>query len=121
MSMKSTIEVQNQVIFRRFSGEVCIDDMIKSWNEIFASFDDLGAYKGIVTSFLEADIKHEDSNFNLMVEYLKDYIDRITGMKVAMVMDTPLVTSTIIMNQKMKNMHIRPFASEAAALDWINA
>lgn len=119
--MKSTIEVQNQVIFRRFSGEVCIDDMIQSWKEIFANFDDLGAYRGIVTSFLEADIKHEDSNFNVMVEYLKDYIDRITGMKVAMVMDTPLVTSTIIMNQKMKNMHIRPFATEEAALDWINA
>lgn len=121
MSMKSTIEVQDQVIFRRFSGEVCIDDMLQSWKEIFADYEDLGAYRGIVTSFLEADIKHDDNNFNVMVEFLKDYVDRITGMKVAIVMDTPMVTSTIIMNQKMKNMHIRPFTTMDAALEWIDA
>ena len=119
--MKSTIEVENQVIFRRFRGGVCIDDMIQSWKEIFANYDDLSEYRGIVTSFLEADIKHDDNNFNVMVEFLKDYVERITGMKVAMVMDTPMVTSTIIMNQKMKNMHIRPFTTVDAAVEWINA
>ena len=120
MRMKISIEVQNQVIFRRFSGEVCIDDMIQSWKEIFSTYDDLGAYKGIVTSFLAADIKHEDSNLNVIVEYLKEYLDSLRGMKMAIVMDTPLVTNTIIMNQKMKNMHIRPFSTEEAALEWIN-
>lgn len=121
MSMKSTIEVQNQVIFRRFSGDICIDDMIQSWKEIFASYDDLGAYRGIVTSFLEANIKHDESNFNVMLEFLKDYLERITGMKLAIVMDTPRFTSTIIMNQKMKNMHIRPFTTVDAAVEWINS
>lgn len=119
--MNMSIEVQDQVIFRRFSGEVCIDDMIQSWKEIFASYDDLAAYKGVITSFLEADIKHDDRNFNVMVEYLKEYLDQIKGMRVAFVMDTPLVTSTIIMNQKMKNIHIRPFTTEDAALNWIKA
>ena len=121
MSKKTSIVVENQVIFRRFSGKVCIDDMIQSWKDIFARFDDLGVYKGIVTSFLEAEIKHEDHNLNVIVEYLKEYLDRIKGMKVAIVMDTPLVTNTIIMNQKMKNMHIRPFSSEEAALKWIES
>lgn len=121
MRMKIAIEEKDQVIFRRFSGEVCIEDMIQSWKEIFARYDDLGSYKGIVTSFLEADIQSEDNNLNIMVEYLKEYLDRIRGMKVAIVMDTPKVTNTIIMNQKMKSMHIRPFSTEAAALDWINA
>ena len=118
--MNISIDVQNHVIFRRFHGEVCIDDMVQSWKEIFTSYEDLGSYKGIVTSFLDADIKHEDSNLNVIVEYLKGYLDRIKGMKVAIVMDTPLVTNTIIMNQKMKNMHIRPFSTEAAALEWID-
>ncbi len=105
--MKASIEVQNQVIFRRFSGEVCIDEMLQSWKEIFAKYEDLSGYKGILTSFLDADIKHEDSNHNVMTEFLKGYLDRIKDLKVAIVMDTPLVTSTIIMNQKMKNMHIK--------------
>ena len=119
--MKASIEVQNDVIFRRFSGEVCIDDMIQSWKEIFASYEDLESYKGIVTSFLDAEIESNDNNLNVMVEYLKQYLDRIKGMKVAIVMDTPKVTNTIIMNQKMKHLHIRPFSSEEAALEWIDA
>jgi len=118
--MKTSIEVQNQVIFRHFRGEVCIEDMIQSWREIFARYDDLESYKGIVTSFLEADIQSGDNNLNIMVEYLKEYLDRIRGIKVAIVMDTPKVTNTIIMNQKMKSMHIRPFSTEEAALEWIN-
>jgi hypothetical protein len=119
--MKASIEVQNKVIFRRFSGKVCIDDMIQSWKEIFTRYEDLTSYKGILTSFLEAEIQSGDNNLNIMVEYLKEYLDRIRGLKVAIVMDTPKVTNTIIMNQKMKNMHIRPFSSEAAALEWIDS
>ncbi len=118
--MKVSIEVQNQVILRRFSGEVCIDDMIESWNEVFNRFEDLGAYKGVVISFLDADIKHEDNNLNVLVDYLKGYLDRIRGMKIAIVMDTPKVTNTIIINQKMKHLHIRHFSSEKAALEWID-
>lgn len=118
--MTISLKEQNQVIFHRFHGEVCIDDMLQSWKEIFASYQDLGSYKGILSSLLDAEVKHEDNNMNVMVEFLKGYLDRIKGMKVAMVTDTPLVTNTIIMNQKMKNMHIRPFSTEEEALDWIN-
>jgi len=121
MEMKVAIEVQHDVIFRRFHGEVSIDDMIQSWKEIFARYPDLTSFKGILTSFMDADIQSADDNLNIMVEFLKHHLDRISGMKVAFVMDTPKVTNTIIMNQKMKNMHIRPFATEEAALHWINA
>lgn len=119
--MKASIEVQNQVIFRRFSGEVCIDDMLQSWREILTRYDDLGSFKGIVTSFLEADIQIEDNNLNIVVEYLKEYLDQIKGMKVAIVMDTPIVTNTIIMNQKMMHLHIKPFSTEEEALEWIDS
>ena len=119
--MKVSLEEKGQVIFRRFQGEVGIEEMLQSWKDIFSSYEDLGAYKGIVTSLLDADIRHDDNNMNVMAEYLKGFLDRIEGLKVAIVMDTPMVTTTIIMNQKMKNMHIRPFTTEEAALRWIEA
>jgi hypothetical protein len=119
--MKTSIEVQNHVIFRRFKGGVCIDDMIQSWNEILDRYDDLGSYKGILTSFLEAEILDKDDNLNILVGHLKENLDRTMGLKVAIVMDTPKVTNTIIMSQKMKHMHIRPFSTEEAALAWIEA
>lgn len=118
-TMKASLEVQNKVIYRRFSGEVSIEDMIETWKEIFTRYEDLASYKGILTSLLDAKIEGADNNLNLVVEYLKGYLDRIRGLKVAIVMDSPKVTHTIIMNQKMKNMHIRPFSSEAAALEWL--
>jgi uncharacterized protein (DUF488 family) len=121
VEMKVSIEVHDQVIFRRFSGLVSIEDMIESWKEIFSRYGDLSAYKGIITSFLNADTKSHGNNLNRMVEYLKEYVDQTRGIKVAIVMDTPKVTSTIIMNQKMKHMHIKLFSSEEAALEWINA
>jgi len=59
--MKYTINEQNGVIIRRFSGEVCIEDMMDSWDKLLASYTNLKDYKGILTSFLDADIKHEDN------------------------------------------------------------
>ena len=79
MRMTTSIEVHNQIIFRRFYGKVCIDDMVQSWKEIFNNYEDLEAYKGVVTSFLEADIQHEDSNMNVIMEYLSGYLERIRG------------------------------------------
>ena len=72
-----------------------------------------------MTSFLEAEIQHEDSNMNVIMDYLSGYLERIRGLKVAIVMDTPMVTSTIIMGQRVKSMQIKPFSTVEAAIEWI--
>ena len=58
-------------------------------------------------------------NLNLLVEYLKGYLDRMDGIKIAVVMDTPQITSTILLGRKMKQLHIRPFTTRDAAMSWI--
>jgi hypothetical protein len=118
--MKASIEVVDNVILRCFKGDVYLDDIIDSWEETFTRFEDLMNYKGIVTDFLDADLFHEDNNMNILMDYLKGHIERLNDMKIAVVMDSPHVTNTIMLGQKMKHLQIRPFTTRKAALDWIN-
>jgi len=117
--MEVTIHEQNGVIIRRFSGEVCFEDMMESWKKLLATYSNLKDYKGILTSFLDADIKKDERNMNVMVEFLKDYLDQLKDMKIAVVMNTPLVTNTIIVGQRVISMQIKPFPTVEAAMHWI--
>ena len=117
--MEITIHEQDGVIIRRFTGQVQFDDIIESWNRLFTNYNKLKDYKGILTSFLDADIKHEDSNLNVLVEFLKGHLDQLRDLKIAIVMDTPMVTNTIIVGQRVKSLQIKPFSTEEAAMRWI--
>jgi hypothetical protein len=117
--MTETIHEQDGVIMRNFSGEVCFVDMMESWQKLLDTYPNLEDYKGILNSFLDADIKQGDSNLNVMVEFLKNHLDQLKDLKIAMVMNTPMVTSTIILGQKVRSLQIKPFSTIGAALHWI--
>jgi len=117
--MEVTIHEQNGVIIRRFSGEVCFEDMMESWDKLLTTYTNLTDYKGILTNFLNAEIKHEDRNLNVLVEFLKGYLDQLKDLKIAIVMNTPMVTNTIIMSQRLKSLQIKPFSTIEAAMEWI--
>ena len=117
--MNVSFHEQDGVIVRRFSGEVCFEDMMDSWKKLLASYKSLKDYKGILTSFLDADIKEEDSNLNVMVEFLKGNLDQLKDLKIAIVMNTPMVTNTIIVSQKVQSLQIKPFSTIEAAMQWI--
>lgn len=113
------IHEQGGVIVRRFKGDVCFEDIIESWKLLLIKYPNLETYRGILTSFLDADIKDEDVNMNIMVEFLKVHLDKLKDLRIAVVMDTPMVTNTIIMGDQMKSLQIKPFSTEDAALQWI--
>jgi len=118
--MEITIVEQDGVILRSFSGEVVLEDMIESWKKLFTAYPNLNEYKGILTTFLDAEIKHEDHNLNVLVEFLKDHLDLLKDLKIAIVMDTPMVTNTIIVGQRVKSLQIKPFSTVEAARQWID-
>lgn len=120
LGMKSFIEVRDGVIIRRFQDEVRFEDILASWEKVFVDYKNLQDYRGVVTVFLEAEMIHEDANMNALVEYLKGYLDRLKDLKIAIVMDTPMVTNTIILGQRMKPLQIKPFTTEKAALEWVH-
>ena len=117
--MTVTFHEQDGVIIRMFSGEVSFADMMESWQRLLDSYPDLKNYKGILTSLLDADIQPADTNLNVMIEFLKNHLDQLKDLKIAIVMNTPLVTNTIIMSQKVKSLQIKPFTTIDAAIIWI--
>ena len=119
--MEVTIHEQNGVIIRSFSGEVCFEDMIESWKLLLSSYPNLKEYKGILTTFLDADIKHEDHNLNVLVEFLKGYLDQSKDLKIAIVTNTPMVTNTFILSQRVNFLQIKPFSTVEAAVQWIDS
>jgi len=54
-----------------------------------------------------------------VVDFLKGKLDQLKDLKIAIVMDTPMVTNTIIMGQKVKSLQIKPFSTFEAAMQWI--
>ena len=117
--MEITIHEQNGVIIRQFSGEVHFDDIMESWTQLLSNYSNLEDYKGIVTNFLDARITHEDHNLNVLVDFLKGHLEKLKDLKIAIVMDTPMVTNTLIVGQRVKFLQIKPFSTEEAALKWI--
>ena len=117
--MKASIEDNHNVIIGRFEKDVYVDDIIDFSNAIFSRFDYLTAYKGLVIDFLDAEVHHKEKNLNILVKYLEGNLDRMKGMKVATVMDTPFVTIAMMLDRKIKQIQIRPFTTMKAAMHWI--
>jgi hypothetical protein len=118
--MKTSFEVADNVIIRRFTGDITQADITESWRVLFSRYKDLAPYKGMIIDLLNAKLVQDRSKFNDMVRYVKGKLDRMTDMKVAVVMDTPQVTQIILMDHMIQQIQIRPFATFQGAMDWIN-
>ena len=117
--MEISTHEQNGVIVRNFSGSVNYQDIVNSWNLFFEKYENLENYKGIVQNYLDAEFDPKEVNLNELVDYLKEHLGQLKEFKIGVVMDTPLVTHTIIMSTKASPLQIRPFSSTEAALSWI--
>ena len=118
--MEIAIHEENGVIVRQFSGEVQFDDIIESWAKLLANYPNLKAYKGILTNYLDAKVKHNERNLNVLVEFLQGNLDQLKDLKIAVVQDTPMITNTIILGQKVKALQIKPFTTMDAAMAWVS-
>ena len=118
--MDTPIEVKDEIIMRCYKGLVTLDDVIKSWDEVFSKFENLTIYKGFVSDMLDVDLRFKEKDLNRLADYLTGHIDRIKDMKLAVVMDTPLVIHPILMNHLLKKLQIRPFTTMDAAIKWIS-
>lgn len=119
--MSVTIDIQDQVIIRRFSGSVCYQDVIEAWQETFEKYTDLSDYDGVVSTYQEASLSIEDGNLNEVVEFLRSSLSQLSEMRIAFVMDTPLVTNTMIIDQENHRAEVKQFKSEKQAITWIRS
>ncbi|MGW8317517.1 MAG: hypothetical protein ACWGNV_18110 [Bacteroidales bacterium] len=117
--MKPSFEVSDNVILRRFVGDITQDDIIESWKVLFARYKDLGPYRGLVIDLLNARLLQERKKFLQMVEFLKQQTGQLEDKKIAYLMDNPQVTQVILLDHQIEQLQIRPFATLKGAMDWI--
>ena len=117
--MEVSIHELDGVIIRHFSGKVCFQDIVKDWEKLIITYNKLDNYKGILHNYLDAEFEDGEHNLNELVDFLKENLDKLKNLRIAVVMDTPLVTNTIIMGQKAKPLQIKPFSTVEAGMQWI--
>lgn len=117
--MKPSFEVSDNVIVRRFAGDVTQDDIIESWTLLFESYRDLTPYQGLIIDLLNARLVQERKKYLKMVEFLKQQVGKLQDKKIAYLMDNPQVTQVILLDHQLQQLQIRPFATLKGALDWI--
>ena len=119
--MKSSLEVSGNIIIRRFSGSVTAEDMVNSWKEIFSTYPDLSEYRGIITTFDGAVITGgPGEGVKEMVKVLNEHKEQLSGLRVAIVLDHPMVTNAVMVGHYIKNLNVQPFVTEEAAMRWVN-
>jgi hypothetical protein len=119
--MKATFEEKDDVIIRRFSGEVTIEDMLDSWKELFKRYEDLSRYKGIITTFDDVMLKKEKGGgVKAMVNILNENKDKLKGVRVAIVLDHPAITNAVMVGHYVKDIKVQPFVTVEAAMSWIS-
>lgn len=117
--MKPSFEVSDNVIVRRFVGDITQEDIIESWKELFARYNDLGPYRGLVIDLLNARLLQERKKFLKMVEFMNQQAGQLKDKKIAYLMDNPQVTQVILLDHQLHQLQIRPFATLKGAMDWI--
>jgi hypothetical protein len=118
--MEASTEVTDNVLVRRFAGDISQDDIIGSWKELFASDTDFSLYEGIIIDLSHARLVHDRAKFNELVRLLRENLELLEELKIAFVMDTPQVTQVILLDHMITQLQIRPFATLKGALGWIH-
>lgn len=117
--MTVRMEAQGPVILRWFSGPTEIKDVIDSWEKLLGEFDDMGAYDGVVTSYADAKIEADHENMNEVVDFLRDKLVQLSDMRIAFVLERPLITNTMIIDHEHHRAEVKQFNSEEKAVDWV--
>jgi len=119
--MNPSFEVTEKVIIRRFTGKVSVHRVIKSWEYILHHMGVLDKYRGVVTDLLDAELAMNIEDLDILMNYLNEKLIIFGNLKLAVLLNNEKVILPILADKKQSNFKIKPFATEEAALAWINS
>lgn len=119
--MEPRIEITDKVIFRRFMGDVTVHTIIESWETLLTELEDLGSYKGVITDLLNANLIMDMEQLEVLLNYLTEKLVIYGRLKLAVLINNTQVILPIMADKKQEDFNIKPFATEEAALIWIES
>jgi hypothetical protein len=121
MSMESRIEITDHIIFRRFEGDITVHTIIESWETLLSAVEDLGAYKGVITDLLHANLIMDMEQLEVLLNYLTEKLVNYGRLKLAVLINNTQVILPIMADKKQEEFNIKPFVTEEAALIWMKS
>ena len=121
LAMEPSFEIQDDVIIRRFSGDVDVEMIIASWDYIFHNVGETDSYRGVITDLLDANLMMDIPHLEVLMEYMQNNLEIFRNIKLAVLIDNTKVILPILAGRRNHEYKIMPFVTEKAAMLWIRS
>lgn len=107
------------ILIRKFVGRINVDDVINSWEFLLDSEMINDNMVGIISDLSNCELEIDLDSFQKLTSYLRDN-KRLVKIKQAVVSDDPkTVVFPTLGEQNERDLKIKPFSTESAAVNWI--
>lgn len=109
----------DSILVRDFISEIDVSDIIDSWEYLLEKKLINDQIKGVINNLEGCRLNMDMNSFQTLINYLK-MSEPLRSLKLAVICDNPRLIIFPMMGELMeKDLHIRPFATEKAAVEWI--
>jgi hypothetical protein len=109
----------SNIIMRRFSGKVCVDDIINSWQEIERQQLICKDTIGVINDLRDCELCLDMNGFKELMAFLQEQ-DYLTGLKLSVVTSKPAAIIFPIMAEiKQTNFMVKAFSDIDESKNWI--
>jgi len=107
------------ILVRKFHGAVGVTDIISSWKYLLENKILNDEHLGVINDLCDCKLKMDQDCFKQLIGYLKNS-PVFLNLKLAVICDTPeKIVFPLLGEHSVRELHIKPFSTLDAAVDWI--
>ena len=107
------------ILIRTFKGPGTMDDIISSWEYVINNGLITKNHKGVISDFRDTNTQIELADCEKLSNFFKENIDVFKDLKMAQIIDSPLIAFPILFEKYYPDFKSRPFSTMKAATNWI--
>jgi len=108
----------DKILIRKFQGEVCVEDILESWTDLFDSGKLKSTITGVINDLSVCDLKMNMADFKKLLDFLSEN-EILRSIKLAVITDSPKNVTFPKLAESNKELRIKAFSTLQAAEDWI--
>ena len=107
------------ILIRDFADKVSVENIINSWDTLLEQGMLTSNIKGVINNISGCELAMDLDSFYTLIDYIKSK-DVLRSIKLAVVCNNPsMIVFPIMGETEVKELHIKPFSTIEAAVDWI--
>ena len=119
-SIKFNYNSNNKIFYKYYYGDIYIEDIVNSWNDIINNNKLPNDFKGIIVELKNGNIKMTIEELIGVSQYYKKNIDVFGNKKIGYITNNPTQTVySMLVEQKDKDYQTKTFSHLGAAEHWV--